>query len=311
MRRRTFSLEIMAAALVLSSGAFAQAPPAAPAGPASAAIGVRSGPGDVEFEYSGFKTVMFEGGFDRRVVTGAPFSAEAVTETIQALADGNRIDQKTSAQMYRDSEGRTRREMKLKQIGPWGPQGGDGPSFISINDPVAAVRYVLNPQEHTARELPAFSAEKARLLEQKKTATAQAGSDKTFFFVNDGQVAVGGMGVQKPASTQQRQASKEDLGQQVIEGVTANGTRETITIPAGAIGNDQPIKIVSEHWYSPELQMDVMTRHDDPRFGETIYKLTNIDQSEPAATLFHVPPDYTVVQDKGPMVIQDGKPVSN
>lgn len=87
---------------------------------------------------------------------------------------------------------------------------------------------------------------------------------------------------------------KEQLGKQNIEGVEAEGTRTTITIPAGEIGNERSLEIVSERWYSPELQLDVMTRHSDPRSGETIYRLTNIDRSEPAKSLFEVPADYTI-----------------
>jgi hypothetical protein len=87
---------------------------------------------------------------------------------------------------------------------------------------------------------------------------------------------------------------KEDLGKQMIEGVEAEGTRTTVTIPAGEIGNERAIEIVSERWYSPELQLVVMTRHSDPRSGETTYKLTNINRTEPAKSLFEVPSDYTI-----------------
>ena len=84
-----------------------------------------------------------------------------------------------------------------------------------------------------------------------------------------------------------------------IEGVQAEGLRVTTTIPAGDIGNEQPIQIVNERWYSPELQVVVMTRHSDPRFGETTYRLTNISRTEPAATLFQVPSDYTIKEGPG------------
>ncbi len=80
----------------------------------------------------------------------------------------------------------------------------------------------------------------------------------------------------------------------MIEGVEAEGTRTTMTIPAGEIGNERPIEIVSERWYSPELQLVVMTRHSDPRSGETTYKLTNINRTEPAKSLFEVPAGYTI-----------------
>jgi TonB family protein len=94
-------------------------------------------------------------------------------------------------------------------------------------------------------------------------------------------------------------AKNESLGKQSIEGVEAEGTRKTVEIPAGEIGNERPIEIVFERWYSPELQVVVMTRHSDPRFGETTYRLMNINRTEPARELFEVPADYTL---QGPSV---------
>jgi hypothetical protein len=95
----------------------------------------------------------------------------------------------------------------------------------------------------------------------------------------------------------------ESLGKRNVEGVIAEGTRTTITIPAGEMGNDRPIEIVSERWLSPELQTVVMTRHNDPRFGETTYRLTNIVRAEPPRSLFEVPPDYQVKEVKGDLRI--------
>ena len=105
-----------------------------------------------------------------------------------------------------------------------------------------------------------------------------------------------------PNSHGPTEAKKESLGKQTIEGVEAEGTRTTVTIPADEIGNELPIQIVTERWYSPELQTAVMTRHRDPRFGETIYRLTNINRSEPARTLFEVPADYTIKDAPQPMM---------
>jgi hypothetical protein len=90
------------------------------------------------------------------------------------------------------------------------------------------------------------------------------------------------------------ETSKEDLGRQSVEGVAATGTRTTWTIPAGAIGNLQPIKVVSEQWFSPDLQLLVLTKHSDPRTGENIYRLQNIVRAEPDRSLFTLPPDYTL-----------------
>src|SRR5439155_25268202 len=92
---------------------------------------------------------------------------------------------------------------------------------------------------------------------------------------------------------------KEELGTQTIAGVSAQGTRITHTIPAGQIGNERPITMVSEHWYSNDLQVMVMSKRSDPRFGDSTYTLTSIQRSEPSASLFQVPSDYTVTQ-RGP-----------
>jgi hypothetical protein len=86
----------------------------------------------------------------------------------------------------------------------------------------------------------------------------------------------------------------ESLGTQNVNGINAEGTRYTHTIAAGEIGNDKPISIVSERWYSPDLQIVLMSKRSDPRFGDATYTLTNIERQEPAATLFVVPSDYAV-----------------
>ena len=87
----------------------------------------------------------------------------------------------------------------------------------------------------------------------------------------------------------------ESLGVQLIEGVPAEGTRTLMTIPAGQIGNERPIEVISERWYSPDLEVLLYSRHVDPRYGETTYRLSNIVRTEPAASLFEVPPDFTLV----------------
>jgi hypothetical protein len=87
----------------------------------------------------------------------------------------------------------------------------------------------------------------------------------------------------------------ESLGTQFMEGVAVEGTRTTMTIPAGEIGNEQPINIVSERWFSPDLKVLVMSRQSDPRFGETTYRLTNLTRTEPSPQLFEIPSDFKIV----------------
>jgi len=206
-------------------------------------------------------------------VKGAPYSAQAVTETIHTLADGDRIVQKTSAMLYRDSLGRERREETLPPIGPFASQG-DPPQIISISDPVAGVNYSLNSLDHIARKVPVMP----------PVSPAGAG----------GKFNVTGKAIMLAGPSEKIAANVEQLGWQVIEGVQAQGTRTTVTIPAGQIGNDRPIDIVDEQWRSPDLQVIVLSKHSDPRFGETVYSLTNISRADPPATLFQVPSDYTI-----------------
>jgi hypothetical protein len=87
------------------------------------------------------------------------------------------------------------------------------------------------------------------------------------------------------------QSVREALGSSTLEGLTATGTRTTTTIPAGAIGNLQPIVVVSEEWFSPDLQVLVLTKHSDPRSGETVYRLLNVVRAEPDRTLVAMPAD--------------------
>jgi len=108
---------------------------------------------------------------------------------------------------------------------------------------------------------------------------------------------------QKPA-----EPVKEKLPAQVIEGVLAEGTRTSVTIPAGEFDNDLPLVISHEEWYAPELHMIVLMKHTDPRFGETTFRLTNIIQREPASELFKLSADYRVVEDRQQRMIGPGHP---
>jgi hypothetical protein len=86
----------------------------------------------------------------------------------------------------------------------------------------------------------------------------------------------------------------QDLGTQQVNGISAQGKRTTVTIPANTFGNQLPIVMVTENWYSPDLQIVVQSKRDDPRFGESTFSVENIQKGEPPADLFQVPSDYTV-----------------
>jgi len=101
--------------------------------------------------------------------------------------------------------------------------------------------------------------------------------------------------VEEPRNT----SKTESLGSKVIEGVQAEGKRSIETIPAGRMGNERPIDIINETWYSPELQMVVMSKHSDPRSGDVVYTLTNIQRAEPDPSLLQVPGDYQLREESG------------
>jgi hypothetical protein len=228
----------------------------------------------------------FEGMHGGKVVTGVPFSAVAVSESTQTLADGNHIARKTETNLFRDSQGRFRKEVTLPAIGPLATSG-QPKSFVFINDPVAGTNFILHPDAKTAETMGApFGKMKGALK-----GTVEYHRQKA---ITDGSL------------------KKEDLGTQTIAGVSAQGTRTTHTIPAGQIGNEKPITIVHEHWYSSDLQMVVMSKRSDPRFGDTTYTLRNIQRGEPAASLFAVPSDYTVTQGgrghHGNVIFKQGPP---
>lgn len=219
-----------------------------------------------------------EEGMELKTVKGAPYQADAVTEVVQTLADGNRIARKTTASVARDGEGRVRRESLVAGLGALA--AGDGPKLVFIHDPVAKGGFVLDLDDKTARKLPA-----PHTFEAGPPGPGPHGP----------QAAQGGPMIKlRKRMKELPEGKKEDLGSQTIEGVVAQGTRTTHTIPAGEVGNDKPIEIVHERWYSAELQAVVMSRHADPRMGETTYRLTNIQRGEPDAALFQVPEDFKV-----------------
>lgn len=231
------------------------------------------------------------------IVRGAPFSADGTTTVSQTLGDGTRIDRRTTAKLYRDSEGRVRREQTVLGIGAVNP-AAEGQPLVTITDPVAGVSYVLDPNTRTARRnrLARLVGRGGRgTLEELPLQLAEARA-------KEGQRA-GAPPPPPPPPSGERPARRpgnvpnwpEPLGTKIIEGVAANGTRRIETIPAGRIGNDRPIVITDERWESPELKIVVLSQHHDPRTGDVEYRLTNINRAEPPQNLFTVPADYDVI----------------
>jgi len=199
------------------------------------------------------------------VVTGAPYSAVETLQRQERFADGNQIATKAQSNVYRDSQGRIRTE---ETVTPPASTGRAPNTIVTIFDPVAGYRYVLDSATMTARQSP---------LPKFTGATPPA----------------------RPAPPARPDVTTTDLGNQVINGVSAKGTQLTETIPAGAIGNTQPIQVVRINWVSTELKVPVSIKTSDPRHGTSDMELTNIAQSEPSASLFVVPAGYTIKQGGG------------
>ncbi len=255
-------------------------------------------------------------GVENKLVKGAPYSAEVETESVQALADGNRIVRKTTGRVFRDSQGRIRRE----------EDRGTGQPSVTIFDPVADVTYTLDPERRIAFKSNAVVAvnvlreveKSAAALEERRAKIDKAGQAADAAKADAAKVEVakieaagrggrggggggarggfagGTTGAPRGRGRSMNEQRDEVLPATTIEGVRAQGTRHTTTIPANTIGNELPIAVVSEEWTSPELQVFVMTKHSDPRVGETTYRMRSINRSEPFASLFQVPADYTV-----------------
>jgi len=185
-----------------------------------------------------------------RLIKNKPYSAEGTTETVQVLADGNRILRHNLTKYYRDSAGRTRREQTIEALGPSSPIATT--QMIIISDPVAAVDYILDPTHKTAQKFSRFP----------------AASDEA----------------PHPETGEKR----------TIQGLECTGTKKTSTIPAGKVGNERPITIVTETWYAPAIEAVVSSTTSDPRFGQTTYTLRNLVLGEPPSDLFELPSGYTL-----------------
>jgi hypothetical protein len=199
------------------------------------------------------------------IVRGVPFSAEATTEMVQELRDGNRIEQRSTVTIARDSLGRTRREQSLPPIGPvvLDPEV----RIITISDPRQRTLYLIDPQRRTVSR-----------------STVPSGPPR-----------LPGDGADR-ALPPPPQISSEVLKNKQVLGFRAEGTRQTMTIPAGVFGNVGPIQVVTERWHSPELKIVLESRRSDPRLGDVTYRVTSLVRAEPDAALFVIPSDYTTVE---------------
>jgi hypothetical protein len=217
-----------------------------------------------------------------RMEGGRPFSATVNTQTVRTLSDGTHVSQTTTMLQYRDSEGRVRTETS---------QPGSSLN-IQIHDPVAGVRYQVDPVKKSA-------VKRAAGIGVPAPAVGRAGRGGDAATDTANLLARLKAAVEAVRATAARRSDpnliEEDLGTMTINGVTARGTRITTVVPVGAIGNDREFRSVDERWFSPDLNLLVRSISSDPRFGTTNYEMTNIRQEDPDPGLFRVPADYSIV----------------
>jgi hypothetical protein len=241
-------------------------------------------------------------------VQGAPYSATLTNESVQTLADGNRIVQSSSGMVARDSQGRTRQDTSLPAIGNL--SAANAPHLVFIQDPVAETAYTLNLTEKTAQKMPVPPTPPA----PPGGPSPEAGN-ALFLQVAGVGAAAGPLQASLPAiaggkvliTADPGQANTEDLGSQTMEGVFVTGIRTTRIIPPGQIGNEKPITIVTEVWTSPDLKTIVYSKRNDPRMGEQTFQLTNITRSEPDPSLFSVPADFRLVEGPKPIIYRSNQ----
>ena len=237
---------------------------------------------------------------DAQVVKGKPYSADTSTETVQTMLDGNRIVHRTVSKFYRDSEGRTRREQTFGNVDPSNSSPHEVKVFI--DDPVNGTGFVLDPgsksadkMQRTRKFLDEQNAEDdgTRIMFKSITDSETGGQgEPVHMMVKFQDDHAGNLSTIVP--DENREVAKEELGTRNIEGVDCNGTRQTITIPASAIGNEKPISIVTETWFAPSIAAVVESTSDDPRYGKTTYQLKKVQLSEPSRTLFEPPADFKI-----------------
>jgi hypothetical protein len=225
--------------------------------------------------------------------SGAPYSAIGTTETVQTLPDGNHIAHTNASHYYRDSSGRTRTELSLSAVGPFTLE--ESSTVVMITDPLAKQRFVLHPEQKRADVLPLGPPAVAAATDSGKH-----GAD------TGGTAVSTGASARCTPGTGSGSAPAVSLGQKKLAGLQATGTKTEYTIPAGQIGNEQPITVTSEKWVSEELGVTVSSTLHDPMIGDTQFHLSQIERTEPDPALFAVPADYTLndVAAGKPVIIQ-------
>jgi hypothetical protein len=201
-------------------------------------------------------------GISVRPLPGQPFSGRSTTEWTRTLDDGSVVITHLFAMVARDSQGRIYRE---------------GRNFVPVDSDQEPKRYrfkIYDPITHTL----------TLCMVANHSCSVTSFSASTAFSLRP----VG------PFDDGKRTLARESLGNNVMDGINVVGSRETITINAGVVGNSQALLITREFWYSPELQVNLAITRKDPREGSQVVRVNEVSRSEPDPNLFKVPEGYAV-----------------
>ena len=227
-------------------------------------------------------------------IAGAPYSGVAVTQSTTLFSDGNRIVRTSSTRYYRDGQGRTRVE---RTVG--GQDGAENPSqsnlMITITDPVGGELYFVRPQNKFVEAMKLSPS----LIAARSAAASAADRQVPFALMGIG-MAIGASLSTEASST------STSLGQKVVNGVTATGTRTVRTIPVGVLGNEKPITSTVDEWFSPDLDVPVQITQKSSIGGDVTLNLTQLVRGEPDASLFAPPAGYTVHDVSGAAAVLAG-----
>jgi hypothetical protein len=214
----------------------------------------------------------------------APFSADVQIVTHQKLTDGTETVRMTINHIARDSSGRIYNESR--QLVTTTFKGDPLLTSARIYDPVTRHDIVYNPQLRLARET---------VLQPEQAARQMPTQAPVPTFGNPSQAG--------PNAGAQSRITQTDLGDQIMDGTTLHGTQKQHTIDAVSSSTGQPVTVTDEYWYSPDLAVYLIVKHNDSRSGEQIVAVTHIDRHEPPAAKFAIPDGYKVVDETPPAPI--------
>jgi hypothetical protein len=199
-------------------------------------------------------------------VPAVPLTAIVEVQSTQILADGSTSEKKTFNNIARDFQGRIYNERRQ-----WvNPSFAGPPTILSFHifDPVTRLNTFLDPATHLAR--------------QAMWPSRETYAENT---------------VPLLVATRNPLTQEEDLGTDTMESLSVRGSRRTRTVPARVSGTGKDVVVTDEYWYSDELHLNMLVKHDDPRSGHQTVAVTHVDRSEPNPQTFQIPANYKVIDE--------------